>query len=235
MSGLNDMPMSELLARLKASGELGARAAGEIELLLVKVEALEARALRAERFAEERSRDASAAQAEVARLRELLNGGKGAQPGAMASNLEWYAKLLAEQMIETNHRAIMIDTLQKYATTIGAALAKPAESKPRPASEPPDIYECSQHPVPGKKCRASAREPDKCMWCGKPMCCCVPADEGMPPDARCVIHGDGKPASEPKPNDIPRCELCGEPMPKGEEMFKYHGYSGPCPKREDKQ
>lgn len=26
------------------------------------------------------------------------------------------------------------------------------------------------------------------------------------------------------------CNLCGEPMPKGEEMFKYHGYSGPCPK-----
>jgi hypothetical protein len=26
------------------------------------------------------------------------------------------------------------------------------------------------------------------------------------------------------------CELCGEPMPDGEEMFKYHGYSGPCPK-----
>ena len=25
------------------------------------------------------------------------------------------------------------------------------------------------------------------------------------------------------------CELCGEPMPPGEEMFKYHGYSGPCP------
>lgn len=24
------------------------------------------------------------------------------------------------------------------------------------------------------------------------------------------------------------CELCGEPMPAGEEMFKYHGYSGPC-------
>jgi hypothetical protein len=29
----------------------------------------------------------------------------------------------------------------------------------------------------------------------------------------------------------PNCELCGEPMPAGEEMFKYHGYSGPCPKR----
>lgn len=27
-----------------------------------------------------------------------------------------------------------------------------------------------------------------------------------------------------------RCELCGEPMPPGEEMFKYHGYSGDCPK-----
>jgi hypothetical protein len=26
------------------------------------------------------------------------------------------------------------------------------------------------------------------------------------------------------------CELCGEPMPPGEEMFKYHGYSGDCPK-----
>ena len=28
----------------------------------------------------------------------------------------------------------------------------------------------------------------------------------------------------------PKCELCGEPMPAGEEMFKFHGYSGPCPK-----
>lgn len=26
------------------------------------------------------------------------------------------------------------------------------------------------------------------------------------------------------------CELCGDPMPQGEEMFKIHGYSGPCPK-----
>lgn len=33
-----------------------------------------------------------------------------------------------------------------------------------------------------------------------------------------------------KDKDIPgRCSLCGEAMPKGEEMFKYHGYSGPCP------
>lgn len=26
------------------------------------------------------------------------------------------------------------------------------------------------------------------------------------------------------------CELCGEPMPPGEKMFRYHGLSGPCPK-----
>lgn len=27
-----------------------------------------------------------------------------------------------------------------------------------------------------------------------------------------------------------KCDLCGEPMPPGEEMFKFHGYSGDCPK-----
>lgn len=26
------------------------------------------------------------------------------------------------------------------------------------------------------------------------------------------------------------CELCGELMPEGESMFKFHGYSGACPK-----
>lgn len=26
------------------------------------------------------------------------------------------------------------------------------------------------------------------------------------------------------------CTLCGEPMPDGEQMFMYHGYSSPCPK-----
>lgn len=29
---------------------------------------------------------------------------------------------------------------------------------------------------------------------------------------------------------IRACELCGEQMPDGEEMFKFHGFSGPCPK-----
>jgi hypothetical protein len=34
----------------------------------------------------------------------------------------------------------------------------------------------------------------------------------------------------PKPESVPgRCDLCGKPMPPGEEMFKFHGYSGPCP------
>lgn len=28
----------------------------------------------------------------------------------------------------------------------------------------------------------------------------------------------------------PLCGICGEPMPEGEEMFKYHGYSCDCPK-----
>lgn len=32
------------------------------------------------------------------------------------------------------------------------------------------------------------------------------------------------------PADANTCELCGEPMPKGETMFRFHGYSGPCPK-----
>lgn len=31
-------------------------------------------------------------------------------------------------------------------------------------------------------------------------------------------------------SETPRCAICGEPMPAGEEMFKYHGYSGNCPK-----
>ena len=32
-------------------------------------------------------------------------------------------------------------------------------------------------------------------------------------------------------SDIARCCLCGEPMPPGEEMFKFHGYSCDCPKK----
>lgn len=36
--------------------------------------------------------------------------------------------------------------------------------------------------------------------------------------------------SDTKNADQPTCILCGDPMPPGEEMFKFHGYSGPCPK-----
>jgi ferritin-like protein len=31
-------------------------------------------------------------------------------------------------------------------------------------------------------------------------------------------------------SEQPKCEACGEPMQPGEEMFKFHGYSGDCPK-----
>lgn len=31
------------------------------------------------------------------------------------------------------------------------------------------------------------------------------------------------------------CSICGEPMPEGEEMFNYHGFSCPCPKPPLKQ
>ncbi len=30
-------------------------------------------------------------------------------------------------------------------------------------------------------------------------------------------------------SEVAKCGLCGEPMPPGEEMFNYHGHSGPCP------
>lgn len=32
------------------------------------------------------------------------------------------------------------------------------------------------------------------------------------------------------PETSATCSLCGEPMPEGEQMFNYHGFSGPCPK-----
>lgn len=30
--------------------------------------------------------------------------------------------------------------------------------------------------------------------------------------------------------ELNKCSICGEYMPLGEQMFKFHGYSGPCPK-----
>lgn len=31
-------------------------------------------------------------------------------------------------------------------------------------------------------------------------------------------------------SEKPKCVICGEPMPAGEKMFKFHGYSGDCPR-----
>ena len=30
-------------------------------------------------------------------------------------------------------------------------------------------------------------------------------------------------------SERPKCLICGEPIPEGEEMFKIHGFSGDCP------
>jgi hypothetical protein len=42
---------------------------------------------------------------------------------------------------------------------------------------------------------------------------------------------DGPPPQRAPTDDpaVPMCELCGHPMPPGEEVFKYHGFGGPCP------
>lgn len=31
-------------------------------------------------------------------------------------------------------------------------------------------------------------------------------------------------------DETAKFSICGQPMPEGETMFKFHGYSGPCPK-----
>lgn len=55
-------------------------------------------------------------------------------------------------------------------------------------------------------------------------------------EIRTMIEGAHEPTEEEKEDlfrpeeEVSRCNICGEPMPDGEEMFKFHGYSGPCPK-----
>jgi hypothetical protein len=44
------------------------------------------------------------------------------------------------------------------------------------------------------------------------------------------VHNHEEHELEPSTQANAKCELCGAPMPPGEEMFKFHGYSGPCPK-----
>lgn len=68
--------------------------------------------------------------------------------------------------------------------------------------------------------------------------------ENIPLDRRCVLLREVSHdfLSNPRRNEReannerieimtqPLCTVCGEPMPEGEDMFMYHGYSGPCPK-----
>lgn len=51
-------------------------------------------------------------------------------------------------------------------------------------------------------------------------------------DGECVAVHRVTPSPSPAVRDAPygKCVICGEPMPKGEETFKFHGYSGDCPK-----
>lgn len=51
-------------------------------------------------------------------------------------------------------------------------------------------------------------------------------EKHVPPELDRVTEED---EMEEKPAEAV-CSLCGEPMPAGEEMFTFHGYSGPCPK-----
>jgi hypothetical protein len=52
------------------------------------------------------------------------------------------------------------------------------------------------------------------------------ADDKAGPENNVVESAQGR---KLEGNTSGVCGLCGEPMPPGEEMFKFHGYSGPCP------
>jgi hypothetical protein len=38
------------------------------------------------------------------------------------------------------------------------------------------------------------------------------------------------PTDEARVEALALCQICGEPMPEGEDVFNYHGLSAPCPK-----
>lgn len=42
-----------------------------------------------------------------------------------------------------------------------------------------------------------------------------------------IFEATYEPVKEEVPEGI--CGICGKPMPEGEKMFKFHGYSGNCP------
>jgi len=69
-------------------------------------------------------------------------------------------------------------------------------------------------------------ETDKCPKCTQPY-----HGNALVRGCGGIGYDENEVQPEPTPaNEGPKCQLCGEPMPKGEEMFFYHGYSGPCPK-----
>lgn len=56
------------------------------------------------------------------------------------------------------------------------------------------------------------------------------------PKAAALQNNPAHPSIDDKSADTkPVCELCGFPMPEGEEMFKFHGYSGGCPVPHERQ
>lgn len=59
-------------------------------------------------------------------------------------------------------------------------------------------------------------------------------EDGVPPVLETVSEGAADLAAnddEQPAGHAPLCQLCGLPMPPGEEVFMYHGHSGPCPEK----
>lgn len=60
-----------------------------------------------------------------------------------------------------------------------------------------------------------------------------PEASGTAPAASADVStgaGTADRSGPPPATEDGKCSLCGEAMPAGEEMFKFHGYSGPCPR-----
>lgn len=56
----------------------------------------------------------------------------------------------------------------------------------------------------------------------------LPSAVAIAPSAE--VADQGLQSANAPAREIARCGLCGEPLPEGEEMFIFHGTSGPCPK-----
>lgn len=67
-----------------------------------------------------------------------------------------------------------------------------------------------------------------CLFCGGPVGDDPVCDDNG--EAACRPCGETELRTQAMERTETNCRLCGDPMPEGEAMFKYHGYSGPCPK-----